>query len=277
MDSVWYQMGMRDGAFRGTVPAAFMNNAYRFFLDLRDQCRKVLSPGYIPPESENKFSFNARDRYGRWRGYPDIIYRNMFTFQQVPMGSPLPEEVWNAPKPKWDKVNFTEEEILNEEIIPFGTFRGKPADSTEWETQRYRLIQKMRYCLIPLLIEVSTLDYQKRETWQDYHYNSGCVDQETFHWDYWYRLKVKIPDYWSQKNVISKIGINAENLTSANNVPINGSRWMEQKSFTTAKNTGNSLWLGTSKLRIYGAVDLASHPDFAKYFHHTTQTQGENN
>ena len=80
MKSVWYESGMRNGLFYGTVPAVFMNNLYQFFLNLRDQCRVEVSPGYVCPEHERKFYFNARDRFGHWLGYKPLIYRNMFTF-----------------------------------------------------------------------------------------------------------------------------------------------------------------------------------------------------
>ena len=271
MKSVWYEMGMRDGAFRGTVPAAFMNCAYRFFLDLRDQCRKDLAPGYVCPEREKNFSFNARDKFGRWRGYEGDIYKKNFTFQAPPMGTPIPEELWSTSRPEWKKVRFTEEEILGEEIISYGDGPGYSFHSTEWEKQRYRLIQKMRYSLIPLQITFSTIDHTKQERWEEYYGNTGCIDREVFPWDSLYRLRVKIPDYWAQPGVPCKIGICAENLTSALNVPLNGCRWVAQKNFTTAGTADKKPWLGRSKLRIYAAVDLAGHPDYAKYFHQTQE------
>ena len=194
-------MGMREGAFRGTTPAIFLNEAYRFFLGLRDECRKEVYPGYITPESEKNYTFNARDKFGVWRGITDAIYQNRFTFQAAPLGSPIPEELWTTDTPQWVKSSFTEQEILNEEIIPheLTISHGAPyrSMSMQWEKQRYRLIQKMRYCLIPLKI-LTTRGYDLSR-WYEWYGNTGCIDKPSFSWESYPRIKVTVPDFWTKR------------------------------------------------------------------------------
>lgn len=270
MNSVWYEMGMRSGLFKGTNPATFMNCAYRFFLDLRYQCRKSWDPSIVLPDYETKFVFNARDK--NWRDFTNNFYRRYFTYREVPMGTPIPEEVWNSDKPTWEKTSFTEEEILGEKPIihPLedlskpGGGKGQFSMTCDWESQRYRLIQKMRYCLVPIKIMVFEALYDK--TWKNWYGNTGFLDRDGFGWEGYSRVRASFFDYWTQGNTVFKIGIFAENKTPGLKVPFNGGRWISQKEFTSAKAPDDDPWLGISTLRIYGAVDLSTHPDYEKFF-----------
>lgn len=269
MSNVWYEMGMRDGVFRGTVPAAFMNETYRFFLNLREACRKIVNPAYITPESEKNYTFNARDRFGHWRGFDYDTYRDKFTYQPVPLGSPIPEEVWNAEKPEWKKTAFSEKELLNEEIIPHElTYGGRGPylnNTTQWEKQRYRLIQKMRYCIIPLQVAVRE-NYGNKDLWREYYGSTGCVDSAFFNWETYLQLRITVPDYWTKEGTCYKIGLFAENKDPYTKAPISGCRWEERRELTTSKAPADAPYLGRSVLRIYGAADLSTHPDYSKYF-----------
>lgn len=283
MKSVWYEMGMRNGEFRGVVPAAFMNSAYRFFLDLRDRCRQNINPAYTPPVHEQNFTFNGVDRFGYWRGWNNFdFYESFFTFQPsphgTPLGIPIPEELWKTAEPDWEKVFFTEEEILGEKTIHHpsmasqrgeGPTAARYGNGTEWEKQRYRLILKMRYCLVPLQI-YARRSYNDSTFYEYYGSRSGCINNSAFYWADYPQLYVKLPEYWTQEKTVYKIGIYAENLTSCSKVPLEGSRWISDKSFRTVREPAVNYWQSHSILRIYGAVDLSTHPDFKKYFHSDT-------
>ena len=267
-ESIWYKMGMREGVFRGTNPATFLNEAYRFFLNLKDQCYRDAYNSWVTPESEKNYTFNARDKFGVWRGITDAIYQNRFTFQTAPLGSPIPEELWTTDTPQWVKSSFTEQEILNEEIIPheLTISHGAPyrSMSMQWEKQRYRLIQKMRYCLIPLKI-LTTTGYDL-SSWYEWYGNTGCIDKPSFSWESHPRIKVTVPDFWTKEGTQYKIGIFAKSSDNYTRSPLNGCRWFTQKELTTTAAPSGSPWTGSSTLRIYGAVDLSTHPDYSKYF-----------
>ena len=263
-------MGMRDGVFRGTVPAAFMNAAYRFFLTLRDQCRMDVYDSYRPSASETAFVFNARDKFGNWRGFDYRMFRDKFTFQAPPLGSPIPEELWTTDRPEWTKISFSEEELLGEEIIPHpynadntGRAIGRRATSMQWELQRYRLIRKMRWCIIPLKVSVRYSHYN--DWWREWYGNTGCMHYN-FPWEIYPQLTVSVPDYWTREDTVYKIGIYAENIQPYTRSPLSGCRWISQKEFTTAQAPSDARWLGETHLRIYGAVDLSTPPDFQHFF-----------
>lgn len=268
--SIWYEMGMRDGVFRGTVPAAFMNAAYRFFLTLRDQCRMNVYDSYRPSASETAFVFNARDKFGNWRGFDYRMFRDKFTFQAPPLGSPIPEELWTTGRPEWTKISFSEEELLGEEIIPHpynadntGRAIGRLSMSMQWETQRYKLIQKMRWCIIPLKVSVRYSHYN--DWWREWYGNRACIDYN-FPWEIYPQIKVSFSDYWTQEDTVYKIGIYAKKLHPDYRTPIEGCYWVKDKTFTTPPWPPDQRWFGESSLRIYGAVDLSTHPDYQHYF-----------
>ena len=282
-ESTWYRMGMREGVFRGTTPAVFMNELYKFFLNLRDQCRRDVYSTYVTPESEKNFNFTGRDKFGRWQGLGYDFYRSKFTYQPVPLGSPIPEELWTTENPEWKKTSFSEKELLNEEIVPHEltiSYNGGPykSMSMQWEKQRYRVVQKMRYCIIPLkILTRDTWWDPSGERWYEWYGNTGCVDQGSFSWESYRQLKVSVPDFWTKEGTQYKIGVFAENNEPYTQAPVSGCRWFTQKELTTSQAPAGSKWRGSSTLRIYGAVDLSTHPDYSKYFDiEPVEEKGEN-
>ena len=61
MNSVWYDMGIRDGNFTGVLPSRFLNAAYRFFFELYMRSHQSLEPEWKPWDFEkrDKFKFNG--------------------------------------------------------------------------------------------------------------------------------------------------------------------------------------------------------------------------
>jgi hypothetical protein len=174
----------------------------------------------------------------------------------------LPKEVWDDPHPQWEEKTLHPElaDILQEE--PFSpelternctVYRG-----LEIPTQIYTLIQKMRYCIIPLECFFSN----QWQDWTEWFYNTGCINQPQYYWNYNRRLKVIIPEYWRKENTQYKIGVYAKNTTPGDAVPVNGSFWKNAAEYTTP---GIASTNGISDVRIYGAIDLSTHPDFKKY------------
>ena len=277
MSSIWHEMGLRNGCFQGTVPAAFMNAAYRFFLDLKTQCRQSVVPGYRAPEKDEQFSFTGRNRNGVWCDRqtfwnPGEFFREKFTFDKIPMGTPVTEEFWNTETPELtdEVLQVSEKKILGEEVIP------SPAESkvtlmllndVSWEKQRYRLIQKMRYCIVPLKIIYRTKDYKyKWSKWYEYLGNTGCIDKTSFDWSRYSQLRIQIPEYWAAETARCKICITARNNTPYYKVPVEGNILINGNTCTTSQLPGEELWYSNSQLRIYGLIDLATHPDWQKYF-----------
>ena len=273
MNSIWYEMGLRNGTFKGTVPAVFMNSAYRFFLDLKTRCRQSIVPGYTPSGKDVQFTFTGRDRQGRWHTpWTQDFYREFFTFGSVPMGTPVGKEFWESEKPVLtDEVLApAEENILGEEIaLAPSAYTGdlRLINDISWEKQRYLLIQKMRYCIIPLKILSRKKNYISSWTkWYEYLGNTGCVDRKSFYWGDHSQLHIKFPEYWTAGNTRCRIAVNARNLTSGYKVPVEGNFWCSGVEYITPPPPERDLWYSSSQLRIYGVVDLASHPEWQKYF-----------
>lgn len=277
MSSIWYEMGIREGLFTGTVPAAFMNAAYRFFLDLKTKCHQSINSKYLPAEKDDKFSFTGRNKNATWHDrqtfwMPSEFFRKNFTFDKIPMGTPVTEKFWNTETPELtdEVLNPSETTILGEESIP------SPAESkytlmllndVSWESQRYRLIQKMRYCIVPLKIEYRTKNYKYEwSSWYEYLGNTGCIDKISFDWSRYSQLRIQIPEYWAAETARCKICITARNNTPYYKVPVEGNILINGNTYTTPKPPEKETWYSTSQLRIYGLIDLASHPDWQKYF-----------
>lgn len=270
-------MGIRDGRFQGTVPAAFMNGAYRFFLDLKTKCRQSVVPGYRAPERDEQFSFTGRNRNGLWCDRtsfwnPEEFFREKFTFDKVPMGTPVTEKFWNAETPVWtdEVLQPSEKTILGEEIIPSpaeSPMRIMLLDDPSWERQRYRLIQKMRYCIVPLKIIYRTKDHKyKWSKWYEYLGNTGCIDSKYFDWNQYSQLRIQIPKYWATETARCKICITAKNNTPYYKVPVEGNILIDGNACMTSPPPDKETWYSNSQLRIYGLIDLATHPDWQKYF-----------
>ena len=72
--------------------------------------------------------------------------------------------------------------------------------------------------------------------------------------------------YWQKEGTVCKIGINAKKgaYIIYPPPPVTGDLWKQGAYFKSAKYEGRSPQ--ESDLMIYAVVDLASHPDFKKYF-----------
>ena len=273
--SVWYEMGIRKGKFRGVVPVHFLDKACRFFSSLREECRKSLSPEYAAGEKESTFS--NKDKSGAWQVNSGNLWR-LFSYEGnisgkpvPPLGTPVPEELWSGDPPDWSKNFFSEEEILGEKVIPHpldnnrggGRFLRTPIG---WEQQRYWLIQKMRFCIVPLKITwCSSFDNVWYEHSGGYAGERGFINSDAFNWEGRKYLRLTFPDFFLQGACCCKIALAAEKI-SGKKVPIEGKRWITGFPFTTAAPPGDESWDGISKLRVYGIADLSTHPGFASYF-----------
>lgn len=262
-------MGMRDGAFALTDPATFMDSVSNFFAELYYRSYLSVNPDYKLTwweEEDRFFSFDLRDKYGIWN-YPDGGYGSHLTLRRnrVPFGTYMPEEMWSASLPAaWEQTSFTEEEILQEELIPH------PADtrydgtsdterilklslSPEWGAQRYRLVQKMRYCFIPLIIQ---------------GWGGEMINETWFNWAIRKKLTFRVPDYWRAEGTVHRIAVFMKNIypDADYKTPADVCKWVTDGEFIIHERADGGYWEGASHVLIFGCVDLSTHPDFVKYF-----------
>jgi hypothetical protein len=262
-------MGIRDGKFRCVPQSSFLNAAYRFFFDLYVKSHRSVEPEWEPSnfEKKNAFRFNG---IIKWAVRTDLERRvyDEFSFKGAPFGSPLPKAYWAGDKPEWSYniLNPKEEDLIGEEIAPpiyyklfFEKFLLRSGEFL-WEKQRYKLIEKMRFCTIPLDVQYR---YRGETRWWPYrtkHYINANLS-----WELEHRYKITVPPYWCANGIDYKIGIFAKKRSSSDTqVALDGCYWLKAPSFET--NIIQNNVAGSSEVRIYGAVDLATHQDFAKYF-----------
>ena len=269
MNSVWYDMGIRDGRFTGVRPSSFLNAAYRFFFDLYMRSRQSLEPEWKPLnfEKKNAFRFNGLRKWDL-DGTERSLLLSGFSFQSVPFGSPLTQEYWGSDTPDWsyDTLYPAESALIGEEIVSHPIqqmdFKKCLRRSGEflWERQRYKLIEKMRFCTIPLKVQRrSKGDSGWTEFPQKHHINQNLS------WENENQYKITVPSYWCAEGIGYKIGIFAKTLSAPGlKTAVEGCYWLPASSFVTPRITGTEA--GFSEVRIYGAVDLATHPDFKHYF-----------
>jgi hypothetical protein len=282
MKSVWHEMGMREDQFKGVIPEKFLEKCFAFFSSLRNQCRKDLDPYYTPPSWERYMNFYGKDKFLGTRTYSSDAYNDYWSYftyfsssprngNKVPVGSPVPEELWQSDQPRWEKTDFSEKELLQEEISPHPLNNNRSgggfAASLNWHRQRYRLIQKMRYCIVPL--QISYQEYYSRN-W--YNMSGGFVDSSSFSWDHIYKLRMQFPEYWCLAGTSLKIGVYAEKVYGTR-LPLSGSFMHRGSSFTTDPPPVGKSWQGSSLLRVYGMADLSTHPDFSHYFEINTEKE----
>lgn len=256
--SVWSDMGLVGGEMRGVNPGAFLNTALGFFQELRLRT-KGTTPyrgwNFDGLKKENLSLLNSRYGSGHnfnvWGlftltggGYPEILCR------------PITENFWRT-APEWTRISgLSEADVLGEEIVEklwynysTQTYNGRRSMEPAWALQRYRLIQKMRYVTVPI------------------DYGDGVFEYEHFFWDSiaGYRLRFALPSYWAQSGVDCRIGIKAETLDLSRPAPpIEGCFWVNGSEFVAGEAAAFSGQ--ASKILVCGAVDLATHPDFARYF-----------
>jgi hypothetical protein len=83
-------------------------------------------------------------------------------------------------------------------------------------------------------------------------------------WENENQYRITVPSYWCADGIDYKIGIFAKTLSTGLKTALEGCYWRKTKSFVTSLVPRNEA--GLSEVRIYGAVDLATHPDFKHYF-----------
>jgi hypothetical protein len=282
MNSVWYEMGIRDGYMRGVNPGSFFSSVYSFFLSLYNPARATIWPELKPDEIESKFRFNARKKFSP---FPYYVYQNTGIEKYAWVGvSQVKEEIWESAKPDISQISDSESEILGEEIIELKQEQktGFASAHLQWAKQRYRLIQKMRYCTIPAKIELLQFSYYYFPDWEDWTYNNGYIDYDRINFRDVDRFRITVPEYWNQSGVKWKICVNAAKEKSPDQVTIlpniSGNYWITQSPYTSpARPDKENPWTGTfAPLRVRCVVDLSTHPDFSKYFDPKENEEGGN-
>ena len=268
MNSVWYDMGIRDGNFTGVLPSRFLNAAYRFFFELYMRSHQSLEPEWKPWDFEKRdeFKFNGLRKWDM-DGDERRFLLNCFSFQSVPYGSPLSQTFWESSRPEWSYETLypTEAALIGEEIAP------NPVQQLDfkkclqrvgnflWEKQRYKVINQMRFCTIPLQVRYRTKTYPEWTAYSQINHINATIG-----WQNEIQFKITIPSYWCADSVDRKIGICAKTLSENLKTALEGCYWRKTDLFVT--DTVPDRESGLSELRIYGAVDLATHPDFKHYF-----------
>ena len=268
--SVWSDIGVVDDHLNAVNPCAFLNAAYGFFKGMRYQIAVITHA--MPTLPDYDFLFRRKSN-------PRALRPDAFSCPMEPdmLGRPIPENYWNT-LPQWGEIFAqTEETLLGEDIVPFPYSRtGNSIMSPEWPLQRYKIIQKMRYMTVP--VELRAKEYGK---WIDYSHRWDIYDSYRPITEYgmntdkfWWRksgqysqLEAQIPEYWSKGNTVCKIGyIGRWALPDDPNPPppINGCAWSGGSLYLTEEYMGT--YSGRAVIQLYGAVDLATHPDFAQYF-----------
>ena len=274
---VWYDMGIREGKFRGVEPCTFLDTACHFFRMLREQLHKDLDPSYVTDLPESTFTFRGKEKNTAWENSGLRRWRYFSYTGNIPgkltspLGYPVPEKLWQSDAPQLEKVTFSEAEILGVPVIPHAFDNNLSAGgflrtTLSWEKQRYALIQKMRYCIVPLKIHWYS-DSDKE--WYEYSGpgagERGFVNSDRFVWTGRKYLRLTFPDFWMEEGTICKIALSAEKI-SGDKLPLEGARWLTSFPFTTQAPPEGEMWESASKLRIYGMADLSTHPGFASFF-----------
>lgn len=265
--SVWYDLGIRDGEFHGVDPTRFLNTAANFFIKLKHSCRKSIMPGYTANNKALSYSFAG---LCRWHGSQQLDWSNpyckdRFIYQRAPLGTPItPENL--AADPIWDN-NVTSpslESILKEPRITREYAAGvRFYDELEWQKQLMKLIQAMRYCIIPIDVHYMLHD----GIWREWYHATGCVNNNVY-WSDKKRMHVRIPEYWDHEGLRFKLGVWAKKASEGEGVPVEGAFWVNAKEYTIV--VPPELYTN-SLLRIYGVIDLSIHPDFREYFEHSEE------
>ena len=292
--SVWSDMGLVNARMYAVNPCTFMNTAYGFFRDLRLKLWPADDPNvplYLP---DYDFSLHRRcgDKGGagsaQWPELddtkaPGYRNRNVLSFPDVPseyLGFPVPESYWNS-IPKWSEIfTYTEKMLIGEDVMhsPYYEYGERPSrNDPAWPIQRYKVIQAMRYTTIPINIRVKDYDrYTDTATWHEWHptffpYNHS-INDPNFPWAVRYeyggylQIEAEVPEYWTQGNTVCKIGYEGGWNGPGWEVdpPISGCVWNSGNRFLSSEYTGKIS--PRAIVRLYGAADLATHPDFEQYF-----------
>lgn len=271
--SIWSKMGLRDGKFIAVNPLAFMDGLWEFFLKLRIAQRtdNVLPPSW---EWQKNFSFawrvksrvaDAKTPYGLLKfSYTDLDYF---------IGTFISPECWCA-TPEWDMSQFwrTEEDVLQEEIVLHPLLhldmfnKATLAEDMKWQHQRYALIQRLRFMIIPMACLGKQGDAWV-EISRDGYFYWPCLEDEfncyPFHGHVIRGIKLVVPDYWAQEGVSYKIGIVINPSGHGHYIPLSGAFWHHAKEFVCETKDN---WDGYAEFSAFAVVDLSTHPDFAKFY-----------
>ena len=261
MSSIWHNMGIREGKFCGVEQTKFLNTLYRFHYDVLQKSMISLESYYILP-SYYDISFDVRAKWnpgGPYGSNMESYVDAICSIHQVPFGTPITQEYWNSAEPKWEEKTLlpTVKDLLGEEKVTYpavspGIYGGKKrVGDVAWEKQQYKLVQKMRYCIVPLILEGVGAESKRQ----------GFASWVEWTWDT-VQVKIQMPEYWQKADC--KIGIYAKVINGIHPT-INGCFWVSGKTPYVKEPVADAR-ITTSELRIYGAVDLATHPDFKKFF-----------
>lgn len=282
--SVWSDMGVIGAEMRGVDPCTFLNTAYGFFKELRQQIRPEWDSFHLPDWDFARHR-KAGDRGMRGGVYWPALERDLSfpSGYYGQLGLPIPESYWNS-VPRWSEILTCDEaRLIGEDILqsPYG-YGARPAVmDPAWPVQRYKVIQKMRYITVPLNIRTKEWNWQyNRVEWVDYRDPSGSdifahsINRDDFDWTapgrggQYIQIEAQISEYWARENVVCKIGYEGgwrySGLDREQPPPINGSAWVGGDRFLSGEYTGSASWPGI--VRLFGAVDLSTHPDFERYF-----------
>lgn len=229
--SVWGDMGIVNGKMFGVWPGVFLSAAYGFFAAVRAKAY----PSGLYNFPEQSFDFLRKAGTGLYVPTRRIALDRNYIF-----GSPVGAANWNG-LPDWpSSFALTEADLIGEALVPNPFNIWRDVSEPAWALQRYKLIQALRYIVIPLKITVYGQSHE------DYFVGIKWTDGE--------ELTATMPDYWRQG--VSRIGIEGES-----GKPV-GTSWITSSSWSYTYH-GEDVY---QTLRIYGAADLSTHPDFSQYF-----------
>jgi len=146
-----------------------------------------------------------------------------------------------------------------------------------WPLQRYELIRKMRYMTIPLNIRSKVRDPNTGAvSWIDHYYQSyqyGYLNTDNFYWNgrldtgRYILLEAEIPEYWTRGSAVCRIAFEGGWSEPDNGYPpppVAGRGWHDGGRYLAGEYAGQFSARGI--VRLFGAADLSTHPDFARYF-----------
>ena len=261
MSSVWYDIGIRNGEMFGVNPCTFLTTAYGFWRLLKSKLRPLV---YIPPEYD--FSMISK-----WPLQGDIatqiFWANHLEGYLAPYDTvsfsmwPVKSAFWSG-SPDFSGIFAvdTESDLIGETIVPYpySTYVSDLMDP-RWPLQRYAVIQHMRYILVPLDIRLKMFSSSEYGGWWK---DADHIDESRFSWGVGNnscdKIEIAFPEYWQQGDTACKIGINGES-----GKPISGDFWFSGRSYSYTFSGPDDA---EQSLKIFGAVDLATHPDFTQYF-----------
>ena len=276
-------MGLVNARMYAVDPCTFMNTAYGFFHDLRLALWPVDDTTWQSLHLPD-YDFALHRRCGdigiSGAAWPDLDSALSFPNEEDRLGWPVPENYWNS-IPKWSEI-FTcnEETLIGEEILhsPYYEYGARPGlNDPAWPIQRYKVMQKMRYITIPLNIRVKDYElWSDTATWHEWVipnriYNHS-INSTNFNWgargyyNGYLQIEAEVPEYWTRGNAVCKIGYEGGWHGGGYEAqpPISGCVWNSGNRFLSSEYTGSISPMAT--VRLFGAIDLSTHPDFAEYF-----------